>query len=169
MATPVPIPNTAVKHPGPMVVRNSARVGYRRELFNAPEGNLGGVLVSPPALCTATAKRFIISHSTTRTPSSAFRRTPQTMSLTFPVRTRPAPRSFRPRMSARRLADLSALRPRLSIRHPRAASGAAPAARRCAPRRTRDTARGQGIAPIAAGPGRHSGYGQGAGRRAGSR
>src|SRR5262245_7783829 len=31
MATPVPIPNTAVKHPGPMVVSSDARVGYRRE------------------------------------------------------------------------------------------------------------------------------------------
>ena len=31
MVTPVPIPNTAVKHPGPMVVATAARVGYCRD------------------------------------------------------------------------------------------------------------------------------------------
>ena len=35
MVTPVPIPNTAVKHPGPMVVSSLARVGYRRVLSEA--------------------------------------------------------------------------------------------------------------------------------------
>jgi hypothetical protein len=30
VATPVPIPNTAVKHAGPMIVLTSAKVGHRR-------------------------------------------------------------------------------------------------------------------------------------------
>src|SRR5207248_2132167 len=38
MATPVPIPNTAVKHPGPMVVPAGARVGYRRDFFRKARG-----------------------------------------------------------------------------------------------------------------------------------
>src|SRR6266511_5566037 len=36
MVTPVPFPNTAVKHPGPMVVPSGARVGYRREFHQKP-------------------------------------------------------------------------------------------------------------------------------------
>src|SRR5260370_18169654 len=35
MVTPVPIPNTAVKHPGPMVVCSHARVGDRRIIDKA--------------------------------------------------------------------------------------------------------------------------------------
>src|SRR5206468_10774729 len=36
MVTPVPIPNTAVKHPGPIVVPTGARVGHRRGSFYSP-------------------------------------------------------------------------------------------------------------------------------------
>src|SRR5438128_4575258 len=43
MVTPVPIPNTAVKHPGPMVVSLDARVGHRREFDKTPPGQPGGV------------------------------------------------------------------------------------------------------------------------------
>src|SRR5207248_10339583 len=37
LVTPVPIPNTAVKQPGPMVVATAARVGHRR-VYQTPAG-----------------------------------------------------------------------------------------------------------------------------------
>src|SRR5947209_2211834 len=44
MVPPVPIPNTAVKHPGPMVVATAARVGYRRIFFRkGPEASASGL------------------------------------------------------------------------------------------------------------------------------
>ena len=42
MVTPVPIPNTAVKHPGPMVVPTGARVGDRREFVYARRPKVAG-------------------------------------------------------------------------------------------------------------------------------
>jgi hypothetical protein len=36
LETPVPIPNTAVKQPGPMIVPKGAKVGYRRIHFHNP-------------------------------------------------------------------------------------------------------------------------------------
>src|ERR1700680_893983 len=47
MATPVPIPNTAVKHPGPMVVPAGARVGYRRDFKKARWLRPPGFLLAP--------------------------------------------------------------------------------------------------------------------------
>src|SRR5436309_10770361 len=49
MATPVPIPNTAVKHPGPMVVLLSARVGYCRISLKAQGRKPLGFLLAPQA------------------------------------------------------------------------------------------------------------------------
>ena len=37
METPVPIPNTVVKHPGPMIVPTSAKVGIARIFFDFQE------------------------------------------------------------------------------------------------------------------------------------
>ncbi len=42
--TLVPIPNTTVKLPGPMIVPTSAKVGYRRNLIqNSPHSAIRGV------------------------------------------------------------------------------------------------------------------------------
>ena len=40
--TRVPIPNTTVKLPGPMIVPTSAKVGYRRDFSTRPESPHGG-------------------------------------------------------------------------------------------------------------------------------
>ena len=53
MATPVPIPNTAVKHPGPMVVAIAARVGYCRGFCEKPGG------VKPPGFSLAPRPHFL--------------------------------------------------------------------------------------------------------------
>src|SRR5262245_12861082 len=49
-ATPVPIPNTAVKRPGPMVVPTGARVGHRRGFMKGPVAKATGPFRLRPAL-----------------------------------------------------------------------------------------------------------------------
>ena len=59
MATPVPIPNTAVKHPGPMVVLFSARVGNCRISLKAQGRKPLGFLLAPRGPEAANGKPWV--------------------------------------------------------------------------------------------------------------
>ena len=63
VVTPVPIPNTVVKHPGPMIVRALAKVGIARFIKN-PAGISRGVFVfalKPEALKRKLHRRLTAS------------------------------------------------------------------------------------------------------------
>ena len=48
--TPVPIPNTAVKHPAPMILANAGKVGHRRNNQKSPPTkSRRAFFISPPA------------------------------------------------------------------------------------------------------------------------
>ena len=44
--TPVPIPNTVVKHRGPMILANAGKVGHRRDFYEEGSSSQGASLLS---------------------------------------------------------------------------------------------------------------------------